>query len=236
MNKLYDKIFIVFNIIKIVICRLLTRIFFRMDKYPYVAMLHDIKLKKDNRYDLTVEEFSNYINIIKKQKRNVVNEIEKCKNSKNIVITFDDGYKSIVTDVLPLMLERKIPFIVFVVTDFIGRPGYLSTDDLILLKRSGICKIGSHSKTHQVFRKMSEKEKKFELEYSKKILEKLLGIEITDFAFPYGSLYAVDKRSVYLAQSIYKNVYTTTPLCLFYRGKTIQRLNIPYFLRREFND
>jgi len=49
----------------------------------------------------------------------------KFKHRKYIVLTFDDGYKDNYTFVYPYLLEKKIPFTIYVATDFIDKKSTL---------------------------------------------------------------------------------------------------------------
>lgn len=66
-----------------------------------------------------------------------------------VVITFDDGYESVLGAALPELERRGWPFTVFVNTDAIddSYSGYLSWDELRRLAASGAT-IGNHTRTH----------------------------------------------------------------------------------------
>ena len=48
------------------------------------------------------------------------------KLEKKILITIDDAFSSFYNDAWPYLRENKIPFLLFVSTDAIGKHGYLS--------------------------------------------------------------------------------------------------------------
>lgn len=68
---------------------------------------------------------------------------------RTVALSFDDGYRSVYTEVLPRLRERGWPFTVFVSTDYIdGRHGgYMSWDQLRELQRHGAT-IANHGVTH----------------------------------------------------------------------------------------
>ncbi|HUF72946.1 MAG TPA: polysaccharide deacetylase family protein [Gammaproteobacteria bacterium] len=70
-------------------------------------------------------------------------------SARSVAITFDDGYRSVLTEALPLLESRGWPFTVFVNTEAIdeGYGGYLSWSDLRTLGERGGA-IGNHSVTH----------------------------------------------------------------------------------------
>ncbi|MCP4135604.1 MAG: polysaccharide deacetylase family protein [bacterium] len=113
---------------------------------------------------------------------------------KVMAITFDDGYLSIYTKLLPLVKEFGYPVTLFVYTDFIRTRGTKSMTwkTLRKLEKEGI-DVQCHSTTHDDLTLFSgkddyESKKKLfeELYLSKRIIELYLGKKITLFAFPYG--------------------------------------------------
>lgn len=116
-----------------------------------------------------------------------------------VVLTFDDGFKSVLNHALPVLSEFKIPAALFLVTDFLGRSPQsiddkvhpdidepiLSIEDLVSLKNDLIT-IGSHSVSHPYMTLLPESEARRELTESKKMLNELTGTDISLFAFPHG--------------------------------------------------
>ncbi len=115
---------------------------------------------------------------------------------RSVLITFDDGYRSMRTVVLPLLLKFGLPTVLFVPTDYVGGhntfddgaepdEAICSWDDLRELERGGIS-IQSHGASHRHFSEMKLDEQKEELMRSKAALEDGLGKRVEIFAFPYG--------------------------------------------------
>lgn len=69
--------------------------------------------------------------------------------AKTVVLTFDDGYLSVLENAAPLLRERGWPFTVFVSSDYVdqGYGGYLTWDQLRQLVGDGAA-IGNHTRTH----------------------------------------------------------------------------------------
>lgn len=111
----------------------------------------------------------------------------------NIAITFDDGYADNLYVAAPLLVERSIPFTVFVTSDFVrGRAnGFLSPDDLKQLANTPGASIGAHGRSHCKLTQCSQEELRAELEDSKRYLEDLVGRPVTTLAYPHG---ATDQR------------------------------------------
>ena len=130
---------------------------------------------------------------------NIYNVLDS-KNDHSIYLTFDDGYMGIYSYVMPICKKYNIPFCVFITVSFIGKENYLNEEEIRELSECNLCTIGSHSLSHNKMRFMSKEEKKRELLYSKYILEGLIRKEVDLCAYPYGSVYAVDKESLILAK------------------------------------
>ncbi|WP_157678207.1 polysaccharide deacetylase family protein [Oleiphilus messinensis] len=67
---------------------------------------------------------------------------------KSVVITVDDGFRSVYDVAFPLFQQYQFPVTVFIYTDFIGGAAALSWEQMKIMKHSGIVDIQSHSKSH----------------------------------------------------------------------------------------
>ncbi|MBI4521600.1 MAG: polysaccharide deacetylase family protein [Gemmatimonadetes bacterium] len=113
-----------------------------------------------------------------------------------LVLTFDDGYRSFLTDAFPILADLGFHATVFVVAGHVGgysawpfRVPILDAHELRELAHSGI-EIGSHGMTHRSLRDLTESERVFELAESKRLLEEIVGNPVESFAFPYGHEFA----------------------------------------------
>tara|TARA_Y100000590_G_scaffold22971_1_gene26438 strand:+ start:28187 stop:28924 length:738 start_codon:yes stop_codon:yes gene_type:complete len=107
-------------------------------------------------------------------------------NKLKISITIDDGYKDTLLAAEYLNLY-KIPFTLFITTDFIGKKHYLSKNNIQELCKLDNCIIGSHGKTHAKFGMISKDNMYKELHDSKLVLEDICGVQIYGLAYPHGS-------------------------------------------------
>ena len=114
----------------------------------------------------------------------LINKIPK----KGLCITFDDGYKNNYELVSPILIQKNIPFTIFIITDYIknNKKGYLNESMLKTLSNNSLITIGSHSKNHYDLTKLSEKNLEDELYSSKLYLEDLIGKEVKSMSYPYG--------------------------------------------------
>ncbi len=114
-----------------------------------------------------------------------------------IAITFDDGYESFYTNVLPILQESKTPAAVFVPAGYIGKKAdwdylrffsssrHMTGGQIAECTRSGI-EIGSHGYSHADMTGFSERLIRIELEKSKEILEDICGSRIKYISYPFG--------------------------------------------------
>lgn len=120
--------------------------------------------------------------------------LEGCTDDRaNVAITFDDGYRDNLLTAAPMLVERKMPFTVFVATRFVRErhPDFLSPGELCELAALPGVTIGAHGNTHVPLAHCDEKELAGELSDSKAYLEDLMGREVKMMSYPHGS---VDRR------------------------------------------
>jgi len=106
---------------------------------------------------------------------------------KNIILTFDDGYEDFYTDVFPLLKKYDTKATVYIITNFIGRKGFLTSNQIQELSQSPLVEIGSHTLNHAYLKGGRSDLVKTEITESKKVLEDLIGHSVRTFAYPYGA-------------------------------------------------
>ncbi len=115
---------------------------------------------------------------------------------KSVVITFDDGYKSILTEALPIIKEFGFKAILFVNLYFVERklPDHLFWHDWPTLNWGEInelydagVSIGSHAVTHNELAGLNDEELKKEIADSKELIERNINGKINTFSYPHGS-------------------------------------------------
>lgn len=184
----------------------------------YCMCFHDVS-GGESVFTISKNDYYSIVNQIE----NRIVEIDDIKGN-GIVITFDDGYESLLSTVLPYMKEKNLPFTAYITTDYLNRPGYLTTKQLKLLAKSDLCTIGSHMVTHRKTREMSKEEIRNEWIDSKKLLEDIIGYEVNHAALPYGSYYSCSIKSKHAALDFgYKTVADTISVPFSPKAKIISR-------------
>ena len=105
---------------------------------------------------------------------------------RSVLLTFDDGYAGHFELVAPLLLRHRFTGTFFISSGLIGRPGYLTWEQLRKLVFLGM-EIGSHGVSHRSLAGLSRAELEEELSGSKRRLEEELGVPVRAIAAPGGS-------------------------------------------------
>ena len=195
-------------------------VFHNINKEDYKMFYNYLlSLKKEWNF-ITPYQFENHINNKKKLK------------GKNLLITFDDGFKSNFHVEKEILSKLKIKCIFFVPTEFIKLKSLKKSKEFIgknildnyisnknqdknmtvnnlksLLDKGHI--IGSHTKTHANLGSIFDnKILKKEIIHSAQYLEKILNIKIKHFAFTYGNYASVSYKSLKLALPQYDFLYS----------------------------
>ena len=146
--------------------------------------------------------------------------------AKPVILSFDDGYEDNWRVVLPMLQERRMKAVFYVVTNDIGQPGYMTWDNLFDLEHGGM-EIGSHTANHIPLTTLTPTEQRDELRLSKLLLEWRGMGTIYSFSYPNGAY--DDSIVTMLAEENYLtavtgeaglNTFETNP----YR---LHRVNIP---------
>ena len=153
---------------------------------------HSVTNSKSNKDMWSVDRwlFQDHLSFLEENKIEVYS-IETLKNKipdDGIVITFDDGYKNNLEIAAPILNKFKMPFSVFVVSDYLNesKTEYLDKASLKELSDNPLVSIGSHSKTHAKLEECSIKQIRSEVRDSKSYLEDVLGKEVSAFSYPHG--------------------------------------------------
>ena len=168
-------------------------------------MYHRFNENKYPSTNIRMDIFDEQMKIIKNQgyefydPNNFLNEFNKVKKNKKILITIDDGFKSFYNEAWPYLKKNKIPFILFVSTEPVGKKGYMTWDEIKEIDDSKIGYIGHHSHTHEYLIDMTEKEFINDIETATEIFKDKLGYVPPIFSYPFG------EYSLFMKNYISKN-------------------------------
>ena len=151
---------------------------FNEDKYPSTNIKMDI--------------FKKQINIIKDKKYSFENpkdfdlNFNNTKSKKKVLITIDDAFSSFYNNAWPYLKENKIPFILFVSTEPVGKNGYMSWEQIKEIEKEKFAFIGNHSHSHDYLLDLTFENFKEDIDKSIEIFKKELGYNPIFFSYPFG--------------------------------------------------
>ncbi len=154
---------------------------------------------------------------------------------QDIRLTFDDGGKSFLTFIAPMLEKYQFKGYFFITTSLIGTPTFLTENDIIELYQRGHY-IGAHSHTHPGGMRNLPKERLVE-EWSSccKILERIISKPITIASIPGGSA----SSAVYdvLLECGIKDIYISDPGLMVKTYKTTNlfpRYGVKSFMSNDY--
>jgi peptidoglycan/xylan/chitin deacetylase (PgdA/CDA1 family) len=118
---------------------------------------------------------------------------------RDVLLTFDDGYRVLLDRAIPALEARRIPALIFLVSAYMGGenawelslPGrhfrHLGWDESADLARRGFS-FGSHARTHRDLTRLDLETAREEIALSKREIEERLGTAVRSFSYPYGRL------------------------------------------------
>ena len=133
------------------------------------------------------------------------------EHSGGVCLTFDDGYSSLYHTVAPHLIDRKIPFHIFVppACSHELETLHLSHNQLRSLASESIVGIGAHGYRHRDLTKLDDDELINELVQSRNELSRLIGSEIGTMSYPFGQHDERVRRAV--QQAGFTLAATSTP-------------------------
>ncbi|MBM9500608.1 polysaccharide deacetylase family protein [Leptospira sp. 201903071] len=130
---------------------------------------------------------------------------------KPILLTFDDGSKTHLEVLVPLLKKYGFVASIFIYPTIIssGKRYYMTWDQLKTALDSGVLDLGSHTLYHPKLPTMSRALIRKQLLESKQILEAKTGRKVVDLAYPFGLF---DPRVIEEAKEIgYRMAFTVNP-------------------------
>ena len=162
------------------------------DKGILSLMYHRFDENKYPSTNIQMDVFKNQIEIIKKFKysfydpKNLEGNFDTPKSEKKILITIDDAFSSFYEFAWPYLKKEKIPFILFVSTEAVGKNGYMTWDQIRELEKETIAYIGNHSHSHDYLVDLKNDEFIMDINSSSLIFKERLGYNPIFFSYPFG--------------------------------------------------
>jgi len=189
-----------------------------MSPISKVLLLHDIDIgigtgmqEVGSRYLLSKKTLIDGLDLAIKERVNF-ETLDNTNNLKDIVrITIDDGGSSCV-HLGELLANKNIKAIFFIVSSFLNKKGFISSDDLKIITNLGH-DIGSHSHTHPgPFCELTNQEIFNEVKISKEIIEDHIGKEVISFSIPGGEVRKETINQLSDKRLGLKEIYTSLPV------------------------
>ena len=172
------------------------------DKGILSLMYHRFDEDKYPSTNIQMAVFKKQIKIIRDLKYNFFDpkHLEKDfnipKTEKKILITIDDAFSSFYEIAWPYLKEEKIPFLLFISTQSIGKNGYMTWNQIKELEKENTVNIGNHSHSHNYLVSLKNKDFISDIIFSSLVFREKLGYNPTFFSYPFGEYSAPMKEYI----------------------------------------
>lgn len=140
----------------------------------------------------------------------VMDQLDGGAKEKCVALTFDDGHRDILQYAAPVLRHYAARATVFVVSEFVGKNGWLTEDgsfseggpgvqkwDLLnweeLRESASVFDLGVHGKTHRPLTELSDAEIASDLDEARNAIVRHTGVRPRFYCYPYG---LADERTV----------------------------------------
>ncbi len=196
------------------------------EKRCVILMYHRFRVVPGNKFEVSHADFRAQMDYIARNGYEVVpidRLVEALQTQdpdllppRSVVITVDDGYRSVYDYAWHVLAEYGFPFAVYIYTNYVGAGGKsMSWSELSELAADDLVTVGAHSISHSDLASAKKAGSSYpdwlerELTYPKLRLEAAAGKPVRTFAWPYGSFnsYALNAA----VQAGYEGILTILP-------------------------
>ena len=169
------------------------------EKGILALMYHRFEENKYPSTNIKINIFQKHLDIIKENNFSFLNpknfelEFNKVSREKKILLTIDDAFSSFYLKAWPILKRDKIPFILFVSTESVGKNGYMNWNEIIEISKEDFVFIGNHSHSHEYLVKYEFKKFREDIIKSRNIFEENLGYNSKFFSYPFGE-YSLEQK------------------------------------------
>jgi len=174
------------------------------EKRCVILMYHRFQPFPGNKYEVSYGDFRAQLDYIARNGYEVI-PIDQLADAlqtqdpdllppRSVVITVDDGYRSVYDFAWPVLAEHGFPFAVYIYMNYVGAGGKSMTwDELRELAADDLVTLGAHSISHPDLANPKKARGPYqdwverEITYPKYRLEAETGKPVRTFAWPYGS-------------------------------------------------
>lgn len=188
------------------------------NKYVNVIYYHDIV--RDNGYSFmrtNIDVFKHQMEWLTRKgyetlRFDDLNDDSIKFKKKQILIAFDDGWRSNYTEIFEYMKSLGLKYNIFLTMGEINNnPEYLTWDMVREMHESGLCGFGAHTFSHPDMSDLSKIAIDKEVNQADKLFEKELGYQPIDFCYPFG-YYSEASNLGLEVKTKYQRIYTSQNL------------------------
>ncbi len=159
----------------------------------YHAVGSDVPGDPRRLYNMRPDRFERHVRQLVSMASRTTELTAGVRAGRGLAITFDDGYRDVLTFAAPRLVSAGLSFTIFVTRDFVasGAALYLTPEALRELAALPGVTIGAHGRTHRRLTECAPTELQDELGGTRAWLEDILARPVTTMSYPHG---AVDAR------------------------------------------
>ncbi len=158
--------------------------------HPPILMYHSIAPNDSGSLLVVAPQiFEDQMEYLSRHQYKVVSldDFLDAKNSRNMLaLTFDDGYEDNYLYAYPILKKYQFPATIFLVTDWIGKKGYLTWNQIEEMEQHGIS-FGNHTETHAYLPSMTDPDCRKEIISAQTMLQKKIRHPSSVFCYPFGA-------------------------------------------------
>ena len=141
------------------------------------------RVADEGHYNVERAELERQLEVL--TSRRVISLDAMLGGERGVVLTFDDGERSVLLEAAPLLERRRLPAVLYVTSGLLGSPGYLAPEEVVKAAAAGLT-IGAHGHTHRFLSDLPDAELEDELVRSRETLTRLGGVPVAHMSLPGG--------------------------------------------------